>query len=435
MIRLAERYGRFVLPVLVIVAGTVLLRDYFFPRLQVMLALLAAPFVFRANPQAGYSNRYFYVSVALIALYALLAMKLFLFLGLGTTFLYCIESRFGKTGPLPFFFLVALSPALHYAVNAFTFSLRLMLSSHAAHALNLAGLDVSCNGNFFTLADGFVFNVDKACLGLNMYGSGLALAVLLIGLRERTANRQLRFAAIVLVMIVAAALLVSANFFRIIVIVLLRAMPGTLAHELTGILAMIAYVAVPVFFFIRFIVKRYGKARANGEFSPPGPVSRLAFPIVTGLMVWLAHNVVVKEENAQADPLLAKLEIPGFTRVLKEDGVAEFRSPSLLVYIKPPVRPFQSDHPPALCWKAAGFDVEQVSEEIICGNKVLMAVLKKDSAVQYTAWWYDNGKVKTTDQWVWRLSRGEAFRIVNLTAANKDFLVKECGRFAAMKLF
>ena len=113
----------------------------------------------------------------------------------------------------------------------------------------------------------------------------------------------------------------------------------------------------------------------------------------------------------------------------------EYRKDSLLVYIKPAVRAFESDHPPVLCWKGAGFEVEQVSEVMVGNSKLLMAVIKKGRITRYTAWWYDNGTVKTADQWTWRLSKGEPFRIVNLTTGDRAELLQSCREFLAKKLF
>src|SRR5690606_31848994 len=98
--------------------------------------------VFHMEKNASFSNRYFFISVFFILLYSLVQMNILLFLSIGTFFLYSIESRFGKVGVLPFLFLIAISPALHYAVSVFTFTLRLQLSEYASFLLNSVGFKI-----------------------------------------------------------------------------------------------------------------------------------------------------------------------------------------------------------------------------------------------------------------------------------------------------
>lgn len=434
---LLSRYKGLALPLLIVSCAAFLLRGYFFPSFQIMLGILVAPFVFRIRDKGSRSGRYFYISVLCTACYYFLSMKLFLFLGLGSFLFYSIESRFGTIGALPFLFLLCISPALHYTVNVFTFTLRLSLSSHAAGLLNAVGYAVECSGNYFTLPDGFTFNVDTACLGLNMFNTGLALATLLTGLMEKRSGRQLTVFQLGLIYVSCCGLLILANFLRILTIVFFRSLPGTLSHELIGMFAMIAYVAAPLYFLTRLVIRRYGKEPALQSQQAPFMTKRhLVFPLLAFALLFYSFTSVERtSKTLMRDVKLEQLHLPGFTKAKKEDGVMEYRKDSLLVYIKPAVRAFESDHPPVLCWQGAGFTVEQVAPLKLNGVTLLMAVIKKGQITRYTAWWYDNGAVKTTDQWAWRLSAGEPFRIVNLTTGSKEELLLHCRTFLAKRLF
>jgi exosortase N len=219
--------------------------------------------------------------------------------------------------------------------------------------------------------------------------------------------------------------------------VMLRSLPGTATHEIIGLLSLILYMGIPVYFIIKFATARFGKTGAAHHATPVEmKATRYVLPILLFAMLFLSFAAVKKRSLTDVkDARLAQLQLPGFTKRKQQDGVIEFRNERLLVYIKPAVRAFQGDHPPVLCWKGSGFDAEQVAKKEINGVIVLKAILKKGSTTQYTAWWYDNGSVKTTDQWTWRLSHGEPFRIINITSDNEDVLYEAVSAFLKKKLF
>lgn len=432
-----KKYGQFALPLLIVFCSIYFLKNYFFPQFQIILAVVVAPFIFRIKEQFVYSDRYFYVSIFCVVAYYCLYMKLFLFLALGTFLFYSIESRFGKIGLLPLIFLICISPALRYIITTFTFTLRLALSYYAAELLNSIGYPVQCNGNYFTLSDGFTFNVDKACLGLNMFSTGLALTTLMIGFTEKRWMKSLSFIHLIGIFATACCLLVTANFLRILLIVFFRSLPGTTSHELIGIFSMIIYMAFPVYVLVNYLVKHFAREQAiRSTQARPSFNKRIVIPVgVFALLFFSFKNVEQNSKTIVKDSKLEKLVLNGFTKVKKQDGVMEYRRDSLLVYIKPAVRVFESDHPPALCWKASGFDVEQISEINVNNTMILMATIKRGVNTQYTAWWYDNGKIKTTSQWLWRFSKAEPFRIVNLTSRYKAELIVSCKEFLEKNLF
>jgi len=429
-------YTAFCLPLLVVACGIGLLRDYFFPSFQLILGVMIAPFVFKIKARS-FSKRYLYLSVLFLLLYYFLTIHTFLFLSIGCLLFFTIEANFGKIGVLPFIFLGCISPALYYFVNVFTFDLRIQLSYYASYFLNSVGFSVTCAGNYFILPDGFKFNVDKACLGLNMFNTGLSLTILIIGLNESRFQKSLSLSQILLVLICSCLLLVVANFLRIITIVYFRSLPNTISHEMIGLFSMVFYMALPVFYLIRFLASRLAKEKqrdVNLE-QPSLKISSLLTVSVCALFFLSFHSVERTRKYTIKDDKLERLVLPGYVRNKKEDGVFEFKRDSVLLYIKPACRAFESDHPPALCWKASGFDVEDVTELKINKNTILLARLEKDHAIQYTAWWYDNGSDKTTSQWQWRFHKGEPFRLINVTAGSKEVVLKVCREFLALKLF
>jgi exosortase N len=431
-----SRYKKYFLPACVLIFSVILLRDYFIPRFQVILGIMTAPFVFRTREKGNFSDRYGIIAVIFIVAYYFLHVKVLFFLALGSLFLFSIESCIGKIGLLPFLFMIVVSPAMHYLVNISTFSIRLELSKWTAEILNFLGTQVINHGNYFVLADGTSFSVDTACIGLNMFNTGLCLALLILGSREQKTGKSATITSIALVFLFAVMLLVLSNFTRMIGIVFLRAMPETFLHDAIGIISLVLYTAVPVYYLSGFLIKRYGKIYA--ESSSPFRFNRKKVFAAIGLCLLIFFaDLQVRNYISQTikDEKLSKLEIAGFVKTVKEDGVMEFRKDSVLIYIKPANKSYESDHPPNMCWQGSGFSMEEISETKCCGYSIYRARLKKKNKTQYTAWWYDNGSNKTISQWEWRFSKGEPYRTFNVTAASEQELDKLCDEYLRKKLF
>lgn len=426
------------LPASIVLVGAFLLHGYLPSDLQVILGCLVAPFAFRLREKGRYSIRYWPAVLLFSGLHAWSGMKVFLFLALGCLLIFSLESTQGRVGLLPFLFLITLTPALGFVVHSLTFTLRLALSHYAAELLHLGGIKVVCKGNYFQMADGLIFNVDKACLGLNMFNTGLVVTSLLIAVAEKALIRSASFIQLGLIFLVAAALLVVANLFRIVLIVLSRAMPETWMHDMIGMLALVVYLVIPLWFFVRWIVKRASPLPVQEEVEKPPHTAKSLFLTAMGLSVILlafTHVKSLKALNPVKDPKMESIRLAGFTRKRAEDGIVEFRKPGVLVYLKPAGGFLISDHPPVLCWKGSGFQVEEVSEKMWDGHRILFAVLKKDNKKQYTAWWYDNGIQKTINPWECRTAGKEPFRVVNITTPSPQHLCLETRKFLKMKLF
>ncbi|MES2516411.1 MAG: exosortase N [Bacteroidota bacterium] len=430
------RNTNYVLPAIAVILAICLLKDYFVPGIQIALGIMVAPFVFKVK-KYEFSYRYAYAFGFFLLAYYFLQIYVLLFLSVGCLIFFTIECQSGKIGLLPFLLLICVSPAMYYIVNVFTFSIRLELSRYSAMLLNTVGMAVENRGSFFIMPDGSTFSVDTACIGLNMFNTGLIVSLLLIGLSEQRTKKDFGFFHLILIFLVTVACLMATNLLRIVGLVFFKSAPGTIQHDLMGMASLILYTVIPVYFLISFIQKRNRKPIA-----PEALAVRPSFKKNVSITLLLAVAVVavsfkVKDHLSHTikDQKLSELNLPGFTKQTKEDGVAEFRQDSILIYIKPSVSGYESDHPPSMCWQGSGFKLENVSEEVFSGYTLLSAVLKRGDVVQYTAWWYDNGTHKTIDQLDWRFSKGEPYRIINITTKSKAELDSLCAVYITKKLF
>jgi exosortase N len=400
---------------------------YFLFSFQIILGLLVLPFLVKPNKTQTGNWRYAVFSGCFLLLGLISNLQVFVFLSWGCLLFFIIEWYWGALGYLPLFFLGCIAPALYYVVNIFSFPLRLQLSAVACQLYSYAGILVENKGSYFLLPNGSSFHIDEGCVGLKMFGTGLIAAVLLLAIKEKQSAKPFSFFAIAWSMFVMLVLLVLCNFMRILVLVLFRSMPNTASHEILGIVSLLVYAVLPFYFFIKILPQQSDQKQSF--FSANQQSMKHLVPIVF-LVVFFCSTFYfssVRTENKR-DIALEKLVMPGYTKTPKEDGVMEFKSDSLLIYIKPAIKAYEGGHPPQICWRASGFELENFSERKFENYSYMFGVLKKGPYIQYTAWWYDNGNIKTIHEWEWRRRNESPFRVINLNALDSIFLVQSVER-------
>lgn len=429
-------FSNYLLPFITAIIAVFLLKDYFIPGIQIALGIMVAPFIFRIQKH-NYSYRYAYLFLLFLSAYYLLHIYVLLFISVGCLIFFSIECQNGKIGILPFLFLICISPAMHYISNVFTFSLRLELSKYAAQILNLIGMAVKNKGSYFVLADGSSYSVDTACIGLNMFNTGLTASLLLIGFSEQKTKKSLSYFAISFVFIFTIVCLIFTNLIRIVTLVFFKAPPETWQHDFIGIASLSLYTMLPVYGIIYFIQKRNTQMRsAELPFLKANFKRNLLSMILCSIILIVVSQKIKNQlKYTIKDQKLNNLYLPEYTKTTNKDGIAEFRKEGVLIYIKPASHGYESDHPPSMCWQGAGFQLENISSVRMNGYTILTAILKKDKLEQYTAWWYDNGTNKTIDQWEWRFAHGEPYRIINITTKSKSELDRLCSLYLSKNLF
>ena len=393
------------------------------------LGLLAVPFTLRVKRPGDTSYRY--------ALGAGLFLAFFVFTGVRTSFLaafgcylfFLIESNRGKLGVLPLFLLAFISPVFKYFSMAWSFPLRLQLSLFSAKILNLAGRHTELQGNVFTTGN-FTFSVGEACAGLHMIVTAMIAILIFITFLEQKHKQSLRLPAYLGLFTIGLALVLVSNLFRIIGIVILVALPGSVAHDMIGLFSLVLYVLLPMFLLCNLAVKRLGKTRTSSPSGHKKVRSPLFYFIALPLLILMAFFGLSTPDVSpeRTDPAFSSIHPAGFSRSITELGVLKLKSEAALIYVKPAARFFGADHNPAICWRASGYSItgEYISQ--VAGHEVIMAQLVKGDDKLYTAWWFDNGREQTIGQWEWRIkaARGEPpFRMVNVTALTEAELAEQ----------
>lgn len=419
---------------LVVGAGYANLSEYLIPNLNLILVGIAAPFVLRVRQKGQYSHRYGVLAVGSLLIFAGVHMQIFFLLAVGASIAYLVESCWGKMGILPLVLLVLMSPVPAYLAEIATFPLRLWMSEQIAVSLSSIGTAVTHSGNMFTV-NGHEFAVDEACMGLQSLVTGLVMTTLLIAFTEQRQKRILAGWISILLLAMTLVLVILGNFVRMISLVLFQSAPETLSHELIGILGLLIYVVLPMAVMTRLVIQKWGRKESKEQALKP----RFAWVhlLTTALLIGgIGYFNLNRSEyrNFPQDLTLSNFELSGFEKTVLKNGITKFEQEHVLVYLKPPVRFWGSDHSPNICWRASGFRLHRVTESLVGPQQIYTAELRKESDVLYTAWWYDNGSMQTHSQLEWRIQRiqGAApFRLVNVTATDPDRLYDQCRRLLA----
>ena len=397
--------------------------------LHVIMGVLALPLVTTIQPGVINNKRYGIIAAIGAVVTVLLPVNTLLYFTIAFACLFIVESFLGKVNWLPVCMIFMLSPVFQFAANVFSFPIRLELTNLAGHIMNRVMGHVTVEGNMI-FCNGNEFSVDPACMGLNMMITSLLLQLVVIAMYQRKLKLQLVWWQITGLLVVAFLLNVISNLFRIISLVWFNILPGTYTHDLVGIGCLIVYVIIPVLALTRLVIRYKGraltlKADSAVTFSLKRMVGiQLLLMLAIG---WCAYTVISKckaIDNASA----TVVSIPGYesTRITAE--IVKLQNSESLIYIKRIPGFYSADHHPMICWKGSGYLFKQVKQETIGKQPVYTALLQNGKDQLYTAWWYDNGARRTIDQLSWRsqmLSGASAYSVVNVTAGNKQQLIKE----------
>lgn len=422
----------------ILLASSPILSRYLVFEFQTLLALVLAPLAFKPRYPNHYRTRYFIVSAILLILYYLCNVKIFYLFGVGTALLALFESQYGQFNELPLLFLALISPALNYAINIFTFPIRLQFSAWSGKILQFVGVPVQVAGNFFewTAANQppFSFSVDTACIGLNMMNTGFTAVGLWLGFSESRFKKRLPIHGIFIIFLITIFLLLITNLLRITLLVYFKSMPNTWSHEWIGLSCLVMYVFLPLSFLIPFAYRKIGisinnwtqhESKPNTKFWDMGLIG-----MILGANFWTVP--------IQPDLKTKRLILNDLKKEIVEDKVVKFTNDSILIYIKPIAKFWGSDHSPTICWAGSGFQFTKIQPITIENHRIYTGILQKDSVLLHTAWWYDNGLDKTIAQSRWRLqaaSGQEGYRLINITVKDTTLLRQQCAFFLKQNLF
>ncbi|HEX8377392.1 MAG TPA: exosortase N [Pedobacter sp.] len=405
-----------------IVLACVVLHNYYLWNANVLIGVCLAPYICSVDV-GKFSMRYLVPSVALTVLAVFIPVKTTIFVALLFCLLLFLENYLGKIRPMLLLLLLIISPIFNYISNAIGFPIRLWLSDASASLLSLTGVDTHAYGNLI-MQGGNEFAVDQACAGLNMMATSLIICLFVIAYYQKRTFKKFPALYVVSLLILTTVLNVVCNLIRIVLLVQFKIAAESIYHDFIGLLCLLVYVILPLLFLVKEFIGKFGRKYKAGTASQ----SYVDMPryiwlhiILLGIVSIVACNL---KNMGQIAPSITNISFPGYKKEILDNGILKFENNDALIYLKSGTY-YAPEHDPMVCWKGSGYNFKSIKKETIGSTEIYTGILEKGNDKIYSAWWFDNGKIKTISQflWRWKAARGQGnFYLVNANAKDASTL-------------
>jgi len=391
-----------------------------------ILFLMAIPFVLKKHGSRG-SMRYGIAAVFLMMLYAFVPLSTLFFFAFICSLFFMYEYNYGKLDLLPLFLLIVVSPVALFLSEIVGFEIRLWLTKIASYGLQFLNPGYSHSGNIITLGAN-EFRVDSECMGLKMITLSLFSALIFLSFRQFQTKKSFRLDLIAVTLASAFMLVVISNLFRIVIITLFESPPGSLSHELIGLMCFSFYVLLPLWYLVKKLPMQNKSSNPSLEVTD----FKAGYVVLIVLLIgsFSYFKFTTEPVISNTEPTHFSLQEIGsdYSVSMEEHNVAKLTNEDYLIYIKPAASFYSAEHTPIICWKGSGYSLDK--EEIIqtSTQKVFYGQLKKDEEVLFTSWWYDSGSKKTISQYDWRfdnLTSGSDYHLINVISHSKESVLKK----------
>lgn len=388
---------------------------------NVVLGLATIPLSLHFNKMDN--NRhllYLLLSILFLILFLLLGVKTLIYVASLSLIFYYLSNSFGKPTWALLFLLFLSTPMSDYLLKLFSFPIRLEITEFAVSILQLGYPLIHSSGNLIHLEE-ISFSVDEACMGINLISASLIFCVMLIVYWERKTQQQISFGYYLLVLSLGVVLCIIGNLLRIVTIVLCLALPGTLLHELIGLLSFLMYTLIPIVLISHVLFNRKSpKKNQIAVVNYNNLKTNWSIPII-GIAISISFFLKPSWASEGSNVDFGVLNTTDFKKEVLENGIGKLENEQALIYIKPAVNFYAAHHSPLVCWEGSGYKIHNISAMSIYNVPVQKGILVHEQDTLHTAWWFDSGNKQYNDQWQWRLDclkRSEKFQLINVTSEN-----------------
>jgi exosortase N len=385
------------------------------------------------------SNRWFILGIFFLITSLFIPSYTLFYLALVGCFLGVFENIYGKQTLLPFLTLITISPIFRYFSDIFTFDIRLILTEIAAKILRFLDPTILATGNIIQ-AKGQDWQIDEACMGLNMLGLAFILTYFFSANFGKAAKKRPILRGLFFTILLAFLLNTLANLTRIMAVVYFKIPPATQGHDAIGLLSLVFYNLVPIYFFVQKSVSWAWffeplKETENIDIENKNNIQNIVFQCITlFLIVYKGVDITLhKPQNNRSE---AHIEVEGFKSETRADGVTKLTNDSVLIYVKNLNYFFTTEHSPMICWKGSGYVFQKIEKMTVDNFEFYTGILQKGESKIYTAWWFESEKTRTIEQTVWRknmLLQNEHFKLVNVNVENPILLPQIVRKFKLNK--
>lgn len=247
--------------------------------------------------------------------------------------------------------------------------------------------------------------IDTACMGLNMFKTGLLIGAILLTFEEKKHKKYYSIIQILIFCVIVIILNILSNYFRIITLILFNCTEENILHHSLGLLCFVVYQLLPMLFIIRYFKCR--KEESKVPDSSPN-----YWVILPALLAVLVTSFEIKKEKKL--DLLSKLN-PKY-EIHKGKWIAndvfKIYAADTLIYIK------DAMHKPLICWTGDGYKITDSKEIVLKNQKVWFNIMEKNGIQYHSYWWYEAGNKKYTSyvEVMWqKLLYNKPIRLINET--------------------
>jgi exosortase N len=391
-----------------------------------LLGLTAIVFTWQGTGIRKFSLGWLVAVGALLFLYAWVPSNFILYIVIGMALFSLMETVSGRAGKLSMLSLILMSPLCEYFTSVFGFPIRLQLTQMAGHILHSVDNGYRAEGNvlFKGTAE---FSVDTACMGLHMLISSCLMGMILLGIYQRRLRKKLSFLYLSAIGVAILFLNLFSNLIRIVSLVEFQVSPDNNMHAAIGLSCFVIYVLLPSVVLVKFMIKRFGLNYTwqTGNF---GLTTKVIAIQIAFLFVIFGISIAGKNRSMNEHLPTGTIKASGYKIEYLPDAIVKLSTNKGLIYLKPIIGFYSSDHQPAMCWKGSGYEFGKLATVNLDGRMIYTSSLEKANDQLYTAWWYDNGNLKTISQFSWRWDSFRSNRpwvLVNVTAESKPELFNQ----------
>jgi exosortase N len=391
-----------------------------------VLGLTAIVFTWQGTVLRKFALGWLVAVSALLFLYAWVPSKFILYIVIGIALFSLMETVSGRAGRLAMLSLILMSPLCEYFTNVFGFPIRLQLTQMAGHILHSVDNGYRTEGNvlFKGTAE---FSVDTACMGLHMLISSLLTGLILLGIYQRRLRKKLSFLYLSAIGVAILILNLFSNLIRIVSLVEFQVSPENNMHGVIGLSCFVIYVLLPSVVLVKFMINRFGSHHTwqTGNF---GLSTKVIAMQISMLFVIFGISIAGKNRSMTEYLPTGTVKASGYKIEYLPDAIVKLSTDKGLIYLKPIIGFYSSDHQPTMCWKGSGYEFRKLATVNLDGQMIYTSSLEKANDKLYTAWWYDNGNLKTISQFTWRWDSFRSNRpwvLVNVTADSKPELFNQ----------
>ncbi|TAJ14996.1 exosortase N [Marinilabiliaceae bacterium JC017] len=423
----------YVIALIIVVAAIPKFNQFGGLRFEQVLFFLVMPFTLTKTGGIYKPTPFFVLAVLFIFGFYLTHVYSLFYFGVCCALLTCLTITDHRPTLLSLGLGLITTPAIKYLLSIFSFPLRLKLTGVAGKLLSFFIQQLHVAGNCIQVK-GVAFTVAPECLGLNMIASALVFAVFVLAFFATKYKLRPSLGFVLFFMFVAFGLVVLANLARIILTVIMQAMPGTTLHELIGVFIFVLNCCLPL-----FVIGAYSKRFYRDQNTAINPLRQKYFLYLLLLPIGVIGSYGVRQNLLETEFDTTSISIDGYNKSESKDGVLKFMNASALVYVKPPAFMLGSDHNPFICWRASGYQIKnEMVRQVGKQSVYTFELYKADEAPLYSCWWYDNGHTHTVSQLQWRLAtlRGESpYCLVNVTTSSKEETFAVTSQVLEMDIF